>query len=86
MRLVGESHLHIITRAFRDGFVVNTDTFFILQSEVRNNIFRHLPRKDAIRLRIMERLHGLSEGLTQHTIAPEMRTKVDRLTYRFLPL
>ena len=34
----------------------------------------------------MERLHELSEGHTQHTIAPEMATKEDRLRYHFLRL
>jgi hypothetical protein len=34
----------------------------------------------------MEKLHEMSEGHTQHTIAPEMTTGEDRIRYRFLGL
>jgi hypothetical protein len=34
----------------------------------------------------MKRLHELSEGQAQHTIAPKMVTREDRLRYKFLRL
>jgi hypothetical protein len=55
-------------------------------SQQKVHQFRQLPAADAVRVRVMERLHELSEGHAQHTIAPEMTTREDRLRYRFLRL
>jgi hypothetical protein len=57
-----------------------------LQCQRKLHKFEKLPAVNAVRIRVMERLHELSEGHTQHTIAPEMTMKEDRLRHRFLRL
>ena len=49
-------------------------------------VFGELPAADAVRARVMERLHEISERHMQHNIAPEITTKEDTLRYRFLRL
>lgn len=56
------------------------------QCRRKMHMFGELSAADAVRVRVMERLHEMSEGHTQHTIAPEMTMREDRLRYRFLRL